>query len=148
VITERRKSMQIKKLMGAGVIAIAVISGLAACDSQANTVDANMTKEADEFKIDRRITFVNGITDEYMLVIEGKCSQTNDGSQLEVICKVGDGEYKKHFLGLSDNVTYVSEQVESSNVDPYRYEVVFKPEAILPDIDLQTSADPENEDAK
>lgn len=83
-----------------------------------------------------------------MLVIEGKCSQTNSGSQLEVTCKVGDGEYKKHFLGLSDNVTYVSEQVESNDVDPYRYEVVFKPEAVLPNIDLQTSADPENEDPK
>lgn len=137
-----------KKNLALAAVAVSAIAVLTGCSSQASTIDANMTKEADEFKIDRRITFVNGITDEYMLVIEGKCSQTNEGSQLEVICKVGDGEYKKHFLGLSDNVTYVSEQVESSNVDPYRYEVVFKPEAVLPNIDLQTSTDPENEDAK
>lgn len=136
------------KIAAALLISAGLIGGLTACNSQASTVSENLSKEADEFKVDRRITFVNGITDEYMLVIEGKCSQTNSGKQLEVTCKVGDGEYKKHFLGLSDNVTYVSEQVESSNVDPYRYTVVFKPEAVLPDVDLQTSADPDNEDAK
>jgi hypothetical protein len=139
--------MKHKKLT-ALVLAAGVIASLTACSTQASTVSENLSKEADSFLTDRRITFVNGITDEYMLVIEGKCSQTNSGKQLEVTCKVGDGEYKKHFLGLSDNVTYVSEQIESSNVDPYRYQVVFKPEAILPDIDLQTSADPDNEDAK
>lgn len=137
-----------KKNLALAAVAVSAIAVLTGCSTQASTVSENLSKEADEFKVDRRITFVNGITDEYMLVIEGKCSQTNSGSQLEVTCKVGDGEYKKHFLGLSDNVTYVSEQVESNDVDPYRYEVVFKPEAVLPNIDLQTSADPENEDPK
>lgn len=140
--------MNVKKFAIAGGAAMLGVVALAGCSTQASTVSENLSKEADEFKVDRRITFVNGITDEYMLVIEGKCSQTNSGSQLEVTCKVGDGQYKKHFLGLSDNVTYVSEQVESSSVDPYRYTVVFKPEAIIPDVDLQTSNNPENEDAK
>ena len=69
------------------------------------------------------------------------CSINVDGldSQLEVTCKVGDDEFKKHFLGLSDNVSYFVEQLEPNKVDPYHYRVVFKPETIIPDIDMETS---------
>ena len=52
---------------------------------------------------------------------------------------MGDDSYKKHFLGLSDNVTYFIEQLEPVEADPYHYKVTFKPEEILPDIDLRTS---------
>ena len=52
-------------------------------------------------------------------------------------CKVGDSQYKKHFLGLSDNVTYVVEQLEPSTEDVYHYKVVFRPETILPDISVE-----------
>ena len=74
-----------------------------------------------------------------MLVIEGKCSLgNNDGiKKVTVTCKTGENEYKKHFLGLSDNVTYFVEQVDSENVSAYHYRVIFKPEAIIPDIDLK-----------
>ena len=65
-----------------------------------------MTKAADNFEVNRRIVFYNGITDKYILVIEGRCSITDSMGQLEVLCKTGDSTYKKHFLGLSDNVTY------------------------------------------
>ena len=74
-----------------------------------------------------------------MLEIEGYCSIVDEGNQLEVTCKVGDDSYKKHFLGLSDNVTYFIEQLEPIKEDPYHYRVTFKPEEILPDIDLRTS---------
>lgn len=60
-------------------------------------------------------------------------------NQLEVTCKTGPETYKKHFLGLSQNVTYFAEQLESAQVDVYHYKVIFKPEAIIPDVDLQTS---------
>lgn len=74
--------MNVKKFaIAAGATMLGVVA-LAGCSTQASTVSDNLSKEADEFKVDRRITFVNGITDEYMLVIEGKCSQTNSGSQL------------------------------------------------------------------
>jgi hypothetical protein len=58
---------------------------------------------------------------------------------LEVTCKTGSNEYKKHFLGLSDNVSYFVEQMDGTDVSVYRYRVIFKPEAIVPDIDLKTS---------
>lgn len=101
----------------------------------------NLSKSADNFEVNRRIVFFNGITDKYLLEIEGLCSVAADGadSQLEVTCKVGDGEYKKHFLGLSDNVTYFVEHLEPTETDPYHYTVRFRPETIVPDIELDTS---------
>jgi hypothetical protein len=70
-----------------------------------------------------------------MLVVEGRCSIDDDNNQLEVTCKTGDNEYKKHFLGLSDNVTYMAEQLEGAKVSKYHYRVIFKPETIVPDVD-------------
>lgn len=127
------------KIIAAVLVATAVLA-LSACSTDADVASANLAKEAEGFKIERRVVFVNGITDTYLLSIEGRCSIEDDGGQLEVTCKVGEDAYKKHFLGLSDNVTYFVEQMEPIDVSVYRYEVVFKPEAILPDIDLETSA--------
>jgi hypothetical protein len=106
--------------------------------AEADIASENTSKAADRFEIERRIVFYNGITGDYMLVIEGRCSLGNYDSagSLSVICKTGENEYKKHFLGLSDNVTYFSEQVESSVVDAYHYRVLFNPSVLLPDIDL------------
>jgi hypothetical protein len=117
------------------VAAAALAVALAGCSSDADVASSNLSKAADQFEIDRRIVFVNGITDEYLLVVEGKCSITDEGNQLEVTCKVGSDEFKKHFLGLSDNVTYVAEQLEGADVSTYHYRAIFKPEAILPDVD-------------
>lgn len=115
---------------------------LAGCGSDAtdaSVASENLSTAADQFEIVRRVIFVNGITDTYLLSIEGRCSIHDDGSQLEVTCKLPGGElggYKKHFLGLSDNVTYFVEQMESANVSVDHYRVIFKPSVIIPDIDL------------
>ena len=88
----------------------------------------------------RRIVFVNGITDQYLLVIEGYCSLGNDrtSTELNLTCKTGVGEeYKKHFLGLSDNVTYFVEQLDSIGIDPNHYKVIFRPSSIIPDIEVK-----------
>lgn len=111
---------------------------LAGC-SDADIASENLSKAADSFEIDRRIVFYNGITGEYMLSIEGRCSLGNNDTsdRLSVTCKIGPNAYKKHFLGLSDNVTYFVEQMDSAKVDTYHYRVIFKPAAIIPDIDFQ-----------
>ena len=114
---------------------------LSAC-SAADVASSNISQDSDNFRVHRRVVFVNGITDEYLLEIEGLCSikdsaDDNSKGQLEVTCKVGDDQYKKHFLGLSDNVTYVVEQLEPSTEDVYHYKVVFRPETILPDINVE-----------
>lgn len=99
----------------------------------------NNVKAADNFEIYRRVVFFNGITDNYLLEINGYCSITADTQdiQLEVICKTGPGEYKKHFLGLSDNVAYFVEQLTPNKASAYHYRVTFKPQAIIPDVDTR-----------
>ena len=114
--------------------ALAAVS-LAGCSTDADVASNNLSKAAEQFEIERRVVFLNGITDTYLLSIEGRCSIADQGGQLEVTCKLGPNEYKKHFLGLSDNVTYFAEQLHGVNVDEYHYRVIFKPEAIIPDID-------------
>lgn len=122
-----------KKLL----LALATVGLLSAC-TDADIASQNLSKDADYFKITRRIVFYNGITGGYMLSIEGLCSLGNHDTlkELSVTCKTGPNEYKKHFLGLSDNVTYFVEQLKSAGADTYHYKVVFKPAAIIPDLEL------------
>jgi len=122
---------------------LVLIMVLAGCASDADVASSNLSKAADQFEITRRIVFYNGITGEYILVVEGLCSLGNYDSagELTVTCKDGPQSYKKHFLGLSDNVTFFAEQLETADVSEYRYRVIFKPESIIPDIDLETSLD-------
>jgi hypothetical protein len=77
-----------------------------------------------------------------MLSVEGLCSLGNDNTetQISITCKTGPNAYKKHFLGLSDNVTYFVEQLDARDVSVYHYRVMFRPQTILPDIDFR--ADP------
>ena len=126
-----------KKLITISLLAALI---LGAC-TEADTVSENLSKSADSFEVERRVVFFNGITDKYLLTIEGLCSLGNndDERSLTVTCKTGEGEYKKHFLGLSDNVSFFVEQTDAENVDPFHYRVIFRPESIIPDIDLQTS---------
>ena len=112
---------------------------LSACTTDAGVASRNLSKASDMFEVDRRVIFYNGITSEYMLSIEGRCSIEPSAQKVAVTCKTGPSAYKKHYLGLSDNVTYFAEQLETSNVSVYRYRVVFKPEAIIPDVELSTS---------
>lgn len=107
--------------------------------NDANTASRNLSTAADNFEINRRVVFYNGITGEYILTIEGLCSKGNDDSSttLTITCKVGPGLYKKHYLGLSDNVTYFMEQIDAVPTDVYHYRVVFKPSVIIPDIQIK-----------
>lgn len=120
----------------AAAAALTVTLGLSACSRDADVVSKNLSAAADSFEIQRRVVFYNGITGDYMLTIEGLCSLGNDDKtgQLTVTCKTGDGTYKKHFLGLSDNVTYFVEQIEPAPASTYRYRVTFKPTTIVPDV--------------
>jgi hypothetical protein len=126
-----------KMLLGCMAL-LAAAGSLVACERDADVASRNLSYAADQFQIMRRVVFYNGITDSYMLTIEGLCSLGNNDTRgsLTVTCKVGEGEYKKHFLGLSDNVTYFVEQLEGSAASVKRYKVSFKPSTILPDIDL------------
>ena len=125
-----------KKYIGLFAVLAIVLS---ACVSDADVASQNLSVAAEQFEVDRRVVFFNGITDTYLLEIQGKCSIEDQDIQLEVTCKTGPEEFKKHFLGLSDNVSYFVEQLEPIGIDVFHYRIIFKPEVIIPDIDIVTS---------
>lgn len=128
-------------LIGACMLAmVPFMMGNSGC-SDADVASENISRAADQFEIMRRVVFYNGITGEYMLEMQGLCSLGNFDSagRMSVTCKVGPKAYKKHYLGLSDNVTFFVEQVDGAEVSAYHYRVIFKPQTILPDIDFRGS---------
>ena len=99
--------------------------------TQADRVSTNVSKEADNFNVCRRITVINSRTDTVIYELEGVFSMNNGyNNELEVICKTGENEYKKHFIYLTDTVLYVVEDMSGADVSPYHYEVTFYPQMI------------------
>jgi len=121
-------------------LTLAGLLALAGCSTDADVASHNLSLAAEQFEIERRVVFFNGITDEYLLSIEGRCSIEDDGNQLEVTCKLGPEAFKKHFLGLSDNVSYFVEQLDTADAGEFRYRVVFKPSVIVPDVDTEVGS--------
>lgn len=119
------------------LVFLSLALGLTGCATDADVASRNLSQAADNFEINRRIVFYNGITNDYVLVIEGLCSQEPEAKKLAVTCKIGPNEFKKHFLGLSDNVTYFSEQMDPAKASTYHYRVTFKPSVIVPNIDIR-----------
>jgi hypothetical protein len=124
------------KLLLAPSLAAAIL--MTGC-SDADVASKNLSKAADQFEVNRRIVFYNGVTGDYILTIEGLCSKGNEDTDRKVsfTCKVGPNAFKKHYLGVSDNVTWFMEQLEPVPGNVYHYRVVFKPSAIVPDIQIQ-----------
>ena len=120
-------------------LSLGVVLSLTGCSRDADVASRNLSTAAEMFELDRRVVFYNGVTGEYMLTLEGKCSIQDSGRQLEVTCKTGYNSFKKHHLGLSDNVTYFSEQIKSVGVSVYHNRIVWKPQSIIPNIDINGS---------
>ena len=117
--------------------AVALLA-LTGCQDDADIASYNLSKAADNFEIARRVVFYNGITGDYILSVQGLCSVQDSGHKVSFTCKDSNGKYVKHMLGLSDNVTYFSEQLSAHDVSVYHYRVTFKPDAIIPDFNLRT----------
>ena len=125
-----------KKLFTVAVLSFGLL--ITGCSREAQVASSNLSHAADNFQLDRRIVFYNGITGDYILTVERKCSfDAVSERKVDVTCKVGDKEFKKHSLGISDNVTYFSEQLTSKGVSVYQYKVDFRPTNIIPDVDLK-----------
>lgn len=131
-----------KKIIATIAAIGAAVLVLTGCTSDADTASYNLSQQAEQFEIERRITAINGITDTVMLEIEGRCSiesgdATGVANALEITCKTGPNQYHKHFVGLSDNVTYVTQQLGTSDVSVYHHRVLIKPENLLPEFDYE-----------
>jgi len=123
-----------------GIVILGIIAG---CSTDAQIASRNLSLKADSFQIMRRIVFIDTWTDTYMLEITGLCSIKSAGATtgvdgVAVTCKVGENEFKKHYLGMSGQVAYFSEQLDPAKVGTYQYKVIFKPTSILPDVDFNT----------
>lgn len=116
---------------------IAAAALLAGCSRPADVASRNLSEAADNFEISRRVVFYNGITGAYILTIEGLCSlDASGGTKVSITCKTGAAEFKKHYLGVSDNVTYFIEQLDAAPANVFHYRVTFNPSAMVPDIRL------------
>ena len=105
--------------------------------SDANIASRNLSVAADQFEVLRRVVFYNGITDKYILLIEGYCSVEFYTDKFVVTVKNNDGTYRKHYLGRADNVFPFVEQLDKSEISSDNYRVIYKPKSIFPNIDLE-----------
>ena len=114
------------------LLAVIALLGCCAC-TEADRVSQNISKEADNFNITRRLTVINARTDSVLLELIGNFSLSNNSSsELQITCEIGDGVYTKHFVYLNDYTLYVVEDLSGANVDKYHYEINFIPEMIQP----------------
>ena len=128
-----------KKTIASIALALASVVGLSACVSDADQASQNIDVAAEQFEINRHIVFYNGITDNVYLEVYGYCSYDNQEVEIEIICKdtseTGIDGFSNHSFGLSDNVTYLVEQIEPVDVSTTRPRIIFKPESLIPNID-------------
>jgi hypothetical protein len=126
-----------KSLLALVLVLFVLSCWLSGC-SDAEVASYNTSRSADQFEIYRRVVFYNGITDSYIMTIEGYCSiEKEEDGMIRVMVKTEDGKYLKHYLVPSDNVTMFAEQLRPSKVSTGHYRVIFKPSVIIPDIDIR-----------
>ncbi len=116
------------------IVLLIMVMTLCGCNTDAETATYNIKQDAEQFKVIRRVIFINNITGEYLFQAEGNCSveTNNEAMRLELTCKTGEDRYKVHYFGLSDNTSYLVEQMEWREADKYRYKIIFKPKSIVP----------------
>ncbi|MGT2896264.1 hypothetical protein Javan174_0029 [Streptococcus phage Javan174] len=112
-------------------LALGLSALLAGC-RESERVSYNLSKEADNFNVVRKITIINAIKGEVLYQVTGKMSIEQGENQLVIIAEDDKGEYKKHFIGLSDNVTYVVEDITGKGVSNTKYTLIFNPEMVIP----------------
>jgi hypothetical protein len=129
-----------KSMISTALIVATAALGATACESEADTANRNLSKAAENFEVPRRIVGINGITDKVLFSVEGFCSYETGADVIEAICKNPDGTISRTTLGKADNVTFVSTQMVGSKVGLFRPRVIFRPETVVPNFDLSTSA--------
>lgn len=121
----------IKKSLLCMVVLFIFLTG---CETEADKVASNLSLEADNFNVVRKLTVINCIANDVLFQMEGKISIEADtgDKQLEITVEDENGKYQKHFVGLSDNVTYIVEQTRSINTEKYKYILNFNPKMWIP----------------
>lgn len=120
------------------IVLSAGIFVLAACND-ADVASHNLSQDADNFKVLRKVTFINTVSDEVLYTVEGKfsISADTDDNQLEITAKTGEDKFQKHFLGLSPTTVYIVEQMEWQETNKYNFKITIKPSALVPKLDVR-----------
>lgn len=131
-----------RKIIALGAAALMTLGGTAACKSDAKTASKNLSTAADNFEVYRRVVFYNSILDKYVMEIEGWCSvDFSDPNKESVICKVGGSESNptvvRNGMAKADNVLCFYTQLDPTGVSAHHYRVIFKPEQIIPEPEIQ-----------
>ena len=125
-----------KKGLLAGLV-IACLSVLLMACEDADVASYNVSKDADNFKVIRKVTFINTVTDKVLYTVEGNMAIKADteDNQLEITAKTGKDQYQKHFLSMSPTTVYIVEQMEWHKASQYHFKITMKPSALIPDIE-------------
>ena len=125
--------MKKNKMVAVIALMAFIMLGVSGC-RQADQVSYNLSLEADNFNDIRQITVINCLQGDVLFQMTGKMSINTvvEDNQLEVIVEDEYGNYKKHFIGLSNNVTYVVEDITADDVNNYKYTLNFNPKMWLP----------------
>jgi len=126
------KYIVIGAIIGSGLS----MAGCSPTTPAAQTANENLSTAADNFEIQRKIVGINGLTNTIAFEVTGRCSVNDQGNQLELTCKQGPNEFRKHMIGLSDNTFYVAEQLDAVDVSQYHTRIIIRPEAILPELNI------------
>lgn len=124
---------KVLSILMAIVLIVAMVGTASGC-TEVEQVSYNVSQEADNFNVIRRLTVINTRSDKpaFELVAAFSLQVDSMDNQLEIVCETGKGEYKKHFIGLNDETMYVVEDISGAEVSKYHYEVNFLPQQIVP----------------
>jgi hypothetical protein len=128
-LRQRKKEKTMKKkillVVMATVLALGVLTGC----SESYKVSQNVSQEADNFNVTRKLTVINARTDTVLLELTGTFAlQNNRDNELEVIIETAEGKYRKDLVYLNDYTMYVVEDISGADVNKYHYEINFLPE--------------------
>ena len=129
-----------KRIVCIVLTAVMILLTLSGC-TEAGKVSYNVSREAENFNVFRRVTVINARSDELVLEMDGFFSIEVDDAdqQLEITCQTGENSYAKHFVGLNEWVIYTVEDLSGAEVDPYHYEIHYLPEGNVVPFKLRRS---------
>lgn len=127
-----------KKLIGALAALLAIVT-LSGCARDSDVASRNISNDADNFKVLRKITFINTVSGDVLYTVEGNMSIKADtgDNQLEITAKTGKDKFQKHILGLSPKTVYIVQQQEWQPTNQYNFKITWKPSTVVPDVEIR-----------
>jgi hypothetical protein len=118
------------------LVAIMATATLAGC-RESDKVSANLSLEADNFNVTRKLTVINTRAEDgntsilFQMTGNFSIEKEADGD-LAVIGENDNGTYYKHFVCLSRDITYIVEDLGTTTVNKHKFEINFNPQMIIP----------------